>query len=63
MAGYLNELPAEELPLTPSTLYETLTSATSADPKRVEDSTKQLQKWETKAGYYGLLQVPLAESS
>lgn len=51
------ELPAETNPLNQQTLLEVLNSATSGKSQQVQSSTKQLQEWETKSGFYSLLQV------
>ena len=56
-AEYLIEVSGEANPLTESILYHVLRSAASNDPQQIQTGTKQLQKWETHKGYYGLLQV------
>lgn len=57
------EVPGEANPLTEGILYHVLRSAASSDQNQVQTGTKQLQQWETKRGYYPLLQVSSSPST
>jgi hypothetical protein len=51
------ELPAESNPLTESLLIHALKGALSGDNQRLITSKQQLEAWQSKSGYYLLLQV------
>ena len=51
------ELPAESNPLTETLLIEALKDALSSDNQRLITSKQQLEAWQSKSGYYSLLQV------
>lgn len=53
------ELPADGNPLTETNLLHALTAASSTAPQQIKAGTSQLQAWETRDGYFGLLQVSL----
>ena len=57
------ELPPEANPLNAHTLYNTLTSAASADQQQVRTGTQQLQNWEKHPGYYSSLQSVFVDKS
>jgi len=51
------EVPGEAAPLTPQQLYLALQSASSHQQNFIQTGTQQLQTWESRHGYYTLLQV------
>lgn len=51
------EVPGEAAPLTPQEVYLALQSASSHQQNFIQTGTQQLQTWESKHGYYALLQV------
>jgi hypothetical protein len=51
------EVPGEAAPLTPQQVYHALQSAGSSQQLSIQTGTQQLQTWETRPGYYSLLQV------
>jgi hypothetical protein len=55
----LIEVPGEANPLTEGILFLMLKSAASNNQQQIQTGTKQLQTWETKKGFYPLLQVLL----
>lgn len=57
------EAPAEVAPLTNQIIYNTLVSASSSDVIQIQSGTKQLQQWETRDGYYSLLQTVFIDKS
>jgi len=50
------EMPAEVSPIDHAALLSTLTFAASRNQQQIQSGTKQLQHWETKAGFYEALQ-------
>ena len=56
MNGFVVEASAETNPFTPTSLHVTLQKAASNDVNQIQSSTKQLQQWETREGYYSALQ-------
>jgi hypothetical protein len=51
------ELPAESNPLTESLLIHAIKGALSGDNQRLITSKQQLEQWQSKSGYYLMLQV------
>lgn len=51
------EVPGEAAPLTPQQVYLALQSAGSSQQLSIQAGSQQLQTWETRPGYYSLLQV------
>jgi hypothetical protein len=51
------EVSGETNPLSPQQVYLALQSASSSQQLSIHTGTQQLQNWETKGGYYTLLQV------
>jgi hypothetical protein len=51
------EVPGEAAPLTPQQVYLALQSASSHQQNFIQTGTQQLQTWESRHGYYTLLQV------
>lgn len=51
------EVPGEAAPLTPQQVYLALQSASSHQQNFIRTGTQQLQTWESRRGYYTLLQV------
>ncbi|KAF2817326.1 ARM repeat-containing protein [Mytilinidion resinicola] len=58
----LIEVPGEANPLTEGILFLVLKSAASNNPQQIQTGTKQLQTWETKRGFYPLLQTVFMDS-
>ena len=56
MMSFAIEVTAEANPLSKQTLYHVLQSSTSNDQQQIKTGAQQLQNWETKAGFYSLLQ-------
>lgn len=51
------EVPGEAAPLDAQQVLHALQSASANQQQLVQTGTKQLQTWETRPGYYSLLQV------
>jgi hypothetical protein len=51
------EVLAKSYPLTIQTLYDVLSSASSADRQQVQTGAQQLSNWEKEEGYYSSLLV------
>jgi hypothetical protein len=56
----LTELPAGS-PLTEGIFLQVLKGAASSDPQRIRTSTTQLEEWQTRTGYFILLQSAFAD--
>ena len=54
------EMSAESAPLSPQSLQQALEAAASSTQQLIHAGTRHLQAWESKEGYYSLLQVTWA---
>lgn len=57
MIGFSVEVSGEANPLTAAAIQQTLRAAASRDVIQIKAGTEQLQNWESKEGFYTLLQV------